>query len=61
LVGQKARRVLEIALAHILVVEASPEVAVTFAKHRSSPLTVAGLRCHSPPIKVSINVFPSSL
>jgi hypothetical protein len=61
LVGREARRELKEALAHVLGVEASPEAALTVDKHQSSLLTVAGLRCCSPPIKVSINMFPSSL
>jgi hypothetical protein len=61
LVGREARRELEEALAHVLGAEASPEPAHTVDKHRPSRLTVAGLRCRSPPIKVSINTFPSSL
>jgi hypothetical protein len=61
LVRPKARRELKEALAHVLGAEASPEVALTVDKHRSSHLTVAGVCCHSPPIKVSINMFPSSL
>jgi hypothetical protein len=61
LVGREARRELKEALAHVLGVEASPEAALTVDKHRSSLLTVAGLRCCSPPIKVSINMFPSPL
>jgi hypothetical protein len=61
LVGREARRELEEALAHILRAKASPEAALTVDKHRSSHLTVVGLRCRSPPVKVSINTFPSSL
>jgi hypothetical protein len=61
LVGQEARRELEEALAHVLGVEASSEVTLTVTKHRPSRLTIAGLRCYSPPIKVSIITFPSSL
>jgi hypothetical protein len=61
LVGREARRELEEALAHVLGAEASPEAALTIDKHRPSRLTIAGLRCRSPPIKVSINMFPSSL
>jgi hypothetical protein len=61
LVSREARRELEEALAHVLRVEASPEAALTVAMHWPSRLTVAGLRCRSPPIKVSINMFPSSL
>jgi hypothetical protein len=48
------------ALAHVLRAEASPEAALTVGKHRLSRLTIAGLRCRSSPIKVSINMFPSS-
>jgi hypothetical protein len=61
LVNREARRELKEALAHILGAEASPEVALTIDKHRPSHLTVAGLRCRSPLIKVSINMFPSSM
>jgi hypothetical protein len=48
-------------LAHILGAEASSKATLTVNKHRLSHLTVAGLRCRSPPIKVSINTFLSSL
>jgi hypothetical protein len=61
LVGREARRELEEAMAHVLGSEASPEAALTVDKHRLSRLTVVGLRCRSPPVKVSINMFPSSL
>jgi hypothetical protein len=61
LVGREARRELEEALAHVLGVEASLKATLTIAKHRPSHLTIVGLRCRSPPIKVSINMFPSSL
>jgi hypothetical protein len=61
LVSPEARRELEEALAYILGAKASLEAALTIAKHRPSRLTVAGLHCLSPPIKVSINTFPSSL
>jgi hypothetical protein len=61
LIDREGRRELEEASAHILAVEASLEAALTIAKHRPSRLTVAGLCCHSPPIKVSIIKFPSSL
>jgi hypothetical protein len=61
LIGREARRELEEALAHVLGAEASPKAALIVAKHRPSHLTVAGLRCRSPPIKVSIITFPSSL
>jgi hypothetical protein len=61
LVCREARRELEEALAHILGAEVSPEAALTVAKHRLSRLTVAGLRCCSPPIKVRIITFPSLL
>jgi hypothetical protein len=60
LVGQEGRRELKLALVHILGAEASPEATLTIDKHRPSHLTVAGLRCRSPSIKVSINTFPSS-
>jgi hypothetical protein len=61
LVGREARRELEEALAHILGAEASPETTHTVDQHQLSSLTVAGLCCRSPPIKVSINTFSSSL
>jgi hypothetical protein len=61
LVGWEARRELKEALAHVFGAEASLEAALTVDKHWPSHLTVAGLRCRSPPIKVSINTFPSSL
>jgi hypothetical protein len=61
LVDREARRELKEALVHILGAEVSPEATLTIAKHRSSRLTVAGLRCHSPALKVSINKFSSSL
>jgi hypothetical protein len=61
LVGREARRELEEALAHVLGAEASSEAALTVDKHRLSRLTIVGLRCRSPLIKVSINTFPSSL
>jgi hypothetical protein len=61
LVGQEARRELKESLAHVLGAEASPEAAPTVDKHRPSHHTIAGLPCHSPSFKVSINMFPSSL
>jgi hypothetical protein len=61
LVSREARRELEEALAHVLGAKASPEATLTVDMHRPSRLTVAGLCCRSPPIKVSINTFPSSL
>jgi hypothetical protein len=61
LVSREARGELEEALAHVLGAEASLEATLTVDKHRPSRLTVTGLRCHSLPIKVSINMFPSSL
>jgi hypothetical protein len=48
-------------LAHVLRAEASPEAALIVDKHRPSRLTIVGLRCRSPLIKVNINTFPSSL
>jgi hypothetical protein len=48
-------------LAHVLGAKASPEATLTIAKHRLSRLTIVGLRYRSPPIKISINMFPSSL
>jgi hypothetical protein len=60
LIGREARRELEEASAHVLGVKASPNAALT-AKHRSSCLTIAGLRYRPLPIKVSIIEFPSSL
>jgi hypothetical protein len=61
LVGREARRELKEALAHVLGAKASLEAALTVDKHRPSCLTIVGLRCYSPSIKVSINTFPSSL
>jgi hypothetical protein len=61
LVGGEARRELKEALMHVLGAKASPEAALTVDKHRLSHLTIAGLRCRSLLIKVSINMFPSSL
>jgi hypothetical protein len=61
LAGREARRELKEALVHVQGAEASPKAALTVDKQRSSHLTVAGLRCRSPLIKVSINTFPSSL
>jgi hypothetical protein len=61
LVDREDRRELKEALVHVLGAKASPETILTVDKHRPSRLTVAGLRCRSPPIKVSINMFPSSL
>jgi hypothetical protein len=45
-------------LAHVLGAEASPEAALTIAKHRPSRLIVVGPHCRSQPIKVSIIEFP---
>jgi hypothetical protein len=59
LVVWEARREHNEALAHILGPKASSKAALTVDKHRPSRLTVAGLRCHSPPIKISLNMFPS--
>jgi hypothetical protein len=61
LVGQEARRELEEALVHVLGAEASPKAALTVDKHWPSRLTVVELCCCSPPIKISIITFPSSL
>jgi hypothetical protein len=61
LVSREARRELKEALVHVLGAEPSPEATLTVDKHRPSRLTIAGLRCRSPPFKVSINTFPSSL
>jgi hypothetical protein len=61
LVGREARRELEEALAHVLGAEALPKATLTINKHRPSHLTVAGLRCRSLSIKVSINTLPLSL
>jgi hypothetical protein len=61
LIGREARGEFEEASAHVLGAEASPEAALTVDKHRLSRLTVVGLRCRSPPIKVSINTFLLSL
>jgi hypothetical protein len=60
LIGREAGRELEQASTHVLGAKASPDATLT-AKHRSSCLTVAGLRYRPPPIKVSIIKFPSSL
>jgi hypothetical protein len=61
LVGWEDIREFKEPSAHVLGAEASPEAALTIARHRSSRLTIAGLRCRSPPIKVSIIVFSSLL
>jgi hypothetical protein len=61
LIGREARREFKKPSVHVLGAEASPEVALTIAKHWPSHLTVARLHCHPPPIKVSIIKFPSSL
>jgi hypothetical protein len=61
LVGREARRELEEALAHILGAEASPETTHTIDQHQLSSLTVAGLCFYSRTIRVSINMFSSSL
>jgi hypothetical protein len=61
LVGREARRELKEALALVLRAKASPEATLTVDKHRLSRLTVVGLRCRSPPIKVSINTVLSLL
>jgi hypothetical protein len=61
LVSQEARRELKEALVHVIGAEASPEAALTVDKHQPSRLTIAELYCHCPPIKVSMNMFPSSL
>jgi hypothetical protein len=61
LVGREARREFKEASVHVFGAEASSEAAPTVAKHRSSHLTVAGLYFRSPPIKVSIIEFPTSL
>jgi hypothetical protein len=61
LVGREARRELKEALEHVLGAKASLEATLTVGKHQPSRLTIVGLRCHSPLIKVSINMFPSSL
>jgi hypothetical protein len=46
---------------HILGAEASPEAALAVTKHQPSHLTIVGLHCLPPPIKVSLIKFPSSL
>jgi hypothetical protein len=51
----------EEASAHVLGADASPEAALTVIKHRPSHLTVAGLRCCPPLIKVSLIEFLSLL
>jgi hypothetical protein len=61
LIDREARREFKEASAHILRAEASPEAALTVTKHRPNRLTIAGLHCHSPPIKVRIIKFPLSL
>jgi hypothetical protein len=61
MVSQEGRSELKEALVYVLGAEASPEAALTVNKHRSSRLTIAGLPCRSPSIKVSIDTFPSSL
>jgi hypothetical protein len=61
LIGWEARREFEEASAHVLGAEASPEAALTITKNWPSRLTVAGLRCRPPLIKVSLIKFPSSL
>jgi hypothetical protein len=61
LVGREARRELKEALAHVLGAKASPEAALTIDKHWVSHLTIVGLHCCSPLIKVSINTLFSSL
>jgi hypothetical protein len=60
LVSREAIRELKEALAHVLRAEASPEAVLTVNKHQPRRLTIAGLCCRSPPIMVSINMFPSS-
>jgi hypothetical protein len=61
LVGREARRELKEALVHALGAKTSPKAALTVDNHRPSRLTIVGLHCRSPPIKVSTNTFPSSL
>jgi hypothetical protein len=61
LISQEARRELDEASAHVLGGEASPEAALTVAKHRLSRLTIARPHCCSPPIMVSTIELPSSL
>jgi hypothetical protein len=61
LVGREAKRELKEAMTHVLRAESSLEAALIVDKHRLSRLTIARLRCRSPPVKVSINTFPSSL
>jgi hypothetical protein len=61
LLGREVRRELKEALVNVLGAEALLEAALTVDKHWPSRLTVARLRCHSLPIKVSINMFPSLL
>jgi hypothetical protein len=61
LVYREARRELKEALAHVLGAKASAEADLTIDKNWLSRRTIAGLRHRSPPIKVSINTFPSSL
>jgi hypothetical protein len=61
LISREARRELGEASTHVLGAEASPKAALTIAKNPPSRLTIAGLRCRSTLIKVSIIEFPSSL
>jgi hypothetical protein len=61
LIGREARRELKEASTHVLGAQASPKAALTITKHRLSYLTVSGLRCCPPPIKVSLIEFLSSL
>jgi hypothetical protein len=59
--SREARGELEEASVHVLGAEASPKASLTITKHQSSRLTIVGLHCCPPPIKVSLIKFPSSL
>jgi hypothetical protein len=58
LIGREARRELEEASAHVLGAIASLEATLTIKKNRLSCLTVVGLCCRPPLIKVSLTEFP---
>jgi hypothetical protein len=61
LIGREARRELEEAPTHVLGAEASPKANLTITKYRPSHLTIVGLCCRAPLIKVSLIEFPSLL
>jgi hypothetical protein len=54
LVSQEARWEFKEALAHVLGAEASPEAALTVTRLRLSRLTIVGLTCQYPLIKVPL-------